>query len=149
MSMKLRQAYEYLLGEPLWWIFLAFFQPARFSREIEISGRRFWRRIIPMLRLALPMILVAYPLGLIEHASLIPFHLLLHPDITSFLLEPAIGLVIGIAAGIALGIAVGIALGIVGGIASGIAFSITSGIASGIAFSITVDTISGIAGSIT
>jgi AAA ATPase domain len=96
-----------------------------------------------MLRLAVPMFLVAYTFTLVGEAILRPFALLKYTDITSLLLMPMVWAVVGIAFGIALGIAF-VADGIALGIALGIAFGIAFGIAGGMTFSITF----GVAGSI-
>ncbi len=143
----MKKAWDYLLAEPFTWMFYAFFQPSRLEREFVPEGR--WQRFILMLRVILPMILLAYPIGVIGHLLLIPFHLVLHTEIVSILLETALGIAFGIVGGIAFGIAgeitFGIAFGIVGGIALGIVGGIAGGIAFSIAFSIALGIVGGIA----
>src|SRR5712692_6909567 len=63
-----QQAWHYVLAEPFTWLFYCFFQPARFKREFEVQS--LWRRIGLMLRLALPIFLVSYPLALVVQVIL-------------------------------------------------------------------------------
>src|SRR6266487_3357091 len=56
---RVKRAWQYLFIEPFIWLFYCFFQPARFRREVEI--RDLSKRIVPMLRLALPLFLISYP----------------------------------------------------------------------------------------
>src|SRR5437763_3019963 len=59
----MKRAWRYILMEPCSWLFYCFFQPARFKRECE--SKEFLKRMISMLRLALPMFLCSYPLAII------------------------------------------------------------------------------------
>src|SRR5216684_9054850 len=61
-----RLVWHYVLAEPFSWLFYCFFQPTRFKREFEAQS--LWKRIGPMLRLALPIFLVSYPLALVVQA---------------------------------------------------------------------------------
>src|SRR5205823_3537253 len=118
-------------------------QPQRFRREFETQYPRFRQRVVPMLRLIIPIFLVSYPLALASQAALIPLHL--EPsDAFLLLLNTALGVAGGIAFGVAVGIAFGVAVGIAGGIAVGIAGGIVGGIAGANAFGIA----GGIAGGI-
>src|SRR5215813_11910731 len=56
-------AWQYVIAEPFHWLFLCFFQPIRFSHEVDRTGifRRFWG----MLRLALPVFVLAALLALL------------------------------------------------------------------------------------
>src|SRR5947209_4083922 len=56
-----KQLWHRILGEPFVWLFYCFFQPARFRRQFE--GKSLGLRIVLMLRLALPLFLVSYPLA--------------------------------------------------------------------------------------
>jgi hypothetical protein len=58
-----KSARYYLVVEPFAWLFFCFFQPARFSQEIEQP--EVLRRIALMLRLVLPVFVVAYLLSLL------------------------------------------------------------------------------------
>ncbi|HYU72718.1 MAG TPA: hypothetical protein VEL31_08550 [Ktedonobacteraceae bacterium] len=106
----LKQTWHYLLVEPFSWMFYCFFQPGRFAREFD--KEHLLQRIVPMLRLALPMFLLSYPFGFAGQLLLIPLHLSRSSDISKILLSTAGGIAVGIAGGIAGGIAVGIAFGI-------------------------------------
>src|SRR6266480_3314690 len=55
--------WHYVLVEPFFWLFYCFFQPLRFRSEFEVPS--FWKRIVPMFRLALPIFLLAYPFAFI------------------------------------------------------------------------------------
>jgi hypothetical protein len=132
----MKRAWHYLLAEPCTCIFYALFQPRRFEREFVSEG--LWQRLLLMLRLTVPMFLLAYPIAVLGRIILIPFHLVLHTDIAFILLDTvlaiAVGIVGGIAAGIAVGIVVGIAVGITVGIAVGIAEGIVRGAATSLSF---------------
>src|SRR6266516_6700305 len=56
-----KHTWHYVLVEPFFWLFYCFFQPIRFKNEFE--AKSFWQRIVPMLRLALPIFLLSYPLA--------------------------------------------------------------------------------------
>src|SRR3989442_1218038 len=129
---NLHRAWHYWLAEPFTWLFYAFFQPQRFSREFETQYPRFRQRVVPMLRLIVPVFLAGYPLALAGRAVLIPLHLV-SPDASRLLLSAAYGIVFGIVFGIAVGIAVGITSAIAVGITAGITAGIAGGIAGGIA----------------
>lgn len=132
----IRRTWHYIFTEPFTWLFYSFFQPARFKREHETKG--LVKRMVSMLRLALPMFLCTYPLALLLHllwailpSSVASFVLLKPitinavtlPAITQFLLALAVTISIrllwsllwGIAAGIRGGIAWGLILCIAGG----------------------------------
>src|SRR5438105_15841228 len=98
----MKRAWQYLLAEPFTWIFYAFFQPRRLEREL--AAGTFRQRLRIMLRMVVPMALIAYPVAVIGQIVLIPFHILTHPDITNILLSSAIGIAPGIAVGIVVGI---------------------------------------------
>ncbi|HEY4032546.1 MAG TPA: AAA family ATPase [Ktedonobacteraceae bacterium] len=141
-----RAIWHYVWEEPFSWIRECFFQPAKFNREF--GGRTLFQRITSMLRLALPMFLVSYPLVLISRAICVAFHLLLLSNITGFLLILAIGVIVSIIVSIVVGITVGIAYGIVFGIAFSTAAGLTGSIAGDIALGITGGIAFGIAANI-
>ncbi len=130
----MKRVWEYLIVEPFTWIFYCFFQPATFAREFEINSP--WKRIVPMLRLAMLAFLVSYPLGIAERFILLKLSLVPNSSITSILFFTSIYILIGIAVGLAQGIAVNIAWGIIISIAGGIAGSIAGSILLGITGSI-------------
>ncbi len=145
-----RLAWHYVLAEPFTWLFYCFFQPARFRREFEVQS--FWKRIGLMLRLALPIFLVSYPLALVVQAILASsFPAIEVPvNIFTFLLTTAWatvfgvgwGIVGGIVGDIKLGIILGIALSI-GGIAGNYGFGIIEGVAAAIALGVIGGTVGG------
>src|SRR5205823_9736500 len=122
---------------PCIWLFYCFFQPSRFKRECE--SKDFLKRMISMLRLALPMFLCSYPLALggqiiggLERNLPVPIVInpvyrpdsLSGPSVMNFLLVMTLVSVISIAFGVLWGIAGGIA----GGIAWGLVLSIAGAI---------------------
>ncbi len=139
-----RQAWHYVLAEPFIWLFYCFFQPGRFKREFEVQS--LWRRIGLMIRLALPIFLVSYPLALVVQA------LASRPpaNIFSFLITTAWATVLGVGWGIVGGVLGDIRLGIIlgaalsiGGIAGNSALGIIEGIAVAIALGVIAGTIRG------
>jgi hypothetical protein len=130
----MKRAWHYLLAEPFPWLFYAFFQPRRLEREL--AAGKFTQRLVIMLRMVLPITLISYPIAVVGNILLIPFHLILHPSITSILLSSAfcIAFYIALSPSIssALSIAGSIAFCIAGGITGGTALSIEGGIAVGI-----------------
>src|SRR4051812_696872 len=115
---NLQRAWHYWLAEPFTWIFYIFFQPQRFAREFETQYLHFRQRVVPMLRLSIPLFLMGYPLALAGQTILISFHLM-PPDPFRLLLIAAVGVTVGIAVGIAGGIVFGIAVGIAGSVVFG------------------------------
>src|SRR5579859_6924314 len=126
----LKKPWHYVLIEPLTWIFYAFFQPARFEREYRQG--RFVQRIVMMLRLALPVFLVSYPLILVVNALFLPFHVTHITGLTQLLTNPLEGTAIGTVIGTVIGIVSGITGGIMGCIVVGIAGGIVGGTEGGI-----------------
>jgi hypothetical protein len=86
----MKRGWNYLLAKPFTWMFYAFFQPRRFDREFGQATLLLHLVLIP--RLVASIVLVSYPLVLLGRAILLPFHLLLHPDIASTLGEAAGGI---------------------------------------------------------
>ena len=166
-----KRAWCYLIVEPFTWVFYCFFQPGRFKRDFEVEG--FFKRVIPMVRLLLPMFLISYPLAFTVKIILYHFFpelapccfsttaaVVLGPDlvilllasleatITSFAFAILCGAVGGLAFGITFGSLVGAAFSAVFGIVGKAALSIASGIALGVAFGIAGGLLSVIARSI-
>src|SRR5450755_1335531 len=56
----LERGWRYLLAEPFIWIVYCFFQPARFQREIEIPGYFQLKRMGPILRVGIPLLLCSF-----------------------------------------------------------------------------------------
>ena len=57
---SLQRGWHYLLAELFIWITYCFFQPTRFQRELEISGYFRLKRIIPILRVSIPLFLGSF-----------------------------------------------------------------------------------------
>ena len=141
-----QQAWHYALAEPFTWLFYCFFQPARFKREFEVQS--FWKRIGLMLRLALPIFLVSYPLALVVQVILASsfFANGAPVNIFDFLLTTAWATVLGVGWGIVGGIVGDIRLGIILGTAlsiAGIAGNSALGIIEGVAAAIALGVIGG------
>src|SRR6266849_1577908 len=124
-----QQAWYYLLADPFTWLFYCFFQPALFKREFEAQSLS--KRIGPMLRLALPIFLISYPLALVVQAI---FASSSRVNLLSFLLTTAWATVLAVGWGTVGGIAADTSLGIVLGTAlsiGGITGSNMSGVIEG------------------
>lgn len=152
-----KQTWHYMLVEPFIWLFYCFFQPLRFKSEFEVQS--FWKRIVPMFRLALPTFLLSYPLAFAVQAILLSRFLPRGTsgqqlDILGFLLTTAWitfisvgwgtvgGLIGGIAGDISLGIILGTAFSI-GGVAGNSDLGIIVGITAAIALGAIVGTVKG------
>src|SRR5258708_2853302 len=101
----IERVWHYLLADPFTWLFYYFFQPAEFRREFETKD--FAERILPMLRLTLPIFLVSYPLSFFSNWWAI---------------------LLGTVGGVVLGIVGGIRWGIVGGIGLSVGLGLGLGI---------------------
>lgn len=147
MRSNLLRAWHYFVVEPFTWLFYAFFQPLRFRREIETQYRRFWQRIVPMLRLIIPILIVCILFMLIELIILVLFTRNF-PDVLSILLADlqvsAIGVITGIVFSIVDIIAFGIVFGITFGIAFGITFEVIYGVNDAIMFNVALGIVFGI-----
>jgi uncharacterized protein len=169
-----KEALYYILVEPFIWLFYCFFQPLRFNNEYEVQS--FWKRIIPMLRLILPVSLLSYPIAFAVQvilSSTFPRGGVLEQqlDIPGFLLTTAWitftsvgwgtvgGIIGGIAGDISLGIVLGTAfsiagvagnsrLGIIVGITAAIALGAISGTAKGTSWGMGIGVLGGIAAGI-
>ncbi len=134
-----KRVWHYLILEPLKWLFYCCFQPTTFKKEFEIKS--FWQRVVPMIRLALPIFLVSFPFVLagqfIPCEGSVGIDFSCHSE-TTWNLLPAIAeaTVTGVGLGVIWGIVGSIRWGIVGGIALGIVY--------GIAGSTNIDIIRGI-----
>lgn len=131
----MKLAWKYIIAEPFSWLFYCFFQPTKFKQDFEIKG--FWNRIMPMLRLALPLFLISYFLALptlaIPCGSIFHSTIGCYPNVSPQILNgnwylalvTAKNTLLSTALTCVLGIAVGILWGITGGVALGIVWSIT------------------------
>src|SRR6266849_6662642 len=137
-----------LVAEPFTWLFCYIFQPNRFKKDFEIGGLQILKRIVPMLKLALPMFICSYLLAVVT--CIISLKILTIVNAARFSFEDVfvldsnvVNLMFLVAQatiqGIILGIILGIVLGIRFGITLGIALAITMGIALGSGWSIGLD----------
>src|SRR5207248_8298851 len=126
----MRRVWRYVLAEPFMWLFYCFFQPGRFKRECE--SKDFLKRMISMLRLALPMFLYTYPLALgvqllggLERNLPVPIveNPMFRPD--SVTGPGLMHILLAIALASVVSIAFGVLWGIAGGLAGGIAWGMT------------------------
>src|SRR6266849_1719838 len=122
-----KRAWCYLIVEPFTWVFYCFFQPGRFKRDFEVEG--FFKRVIPMVRLLLPMFLISYPLAFTVKIILYHFFPELAPCCFSTTAAVVLGpdLVILLLASLEATItsfAFAILCGAVGGLAFGITFGL-------------------------
>src|SRR5690242_12994593 len=107
----LSRIWRYLLAEPCAWLFLCFFQPARF--ESEYGQRGFLQRIALLLRSVLPLFLLSYPFAVAVQV-LLPICLLsCAPFKVSF---TEMNLLLSAAQASALGIACGMVAGLLGNV---------------------------------
>lgn len=148
------------ITEPLFWIFLCFFQPGKFERDLNMKGsgkQLLLKRLRFMRRLLIPTFLCALPLSLlirfILYETLSSFHIL-HFFQKELLFQPPFtwqffiytetatyigvlfGLIGGVFGGLRAGIIVGIIWSVVNGISGGninlvIGLGASAGIASG------------------
>jgi uncharacterized protein len=149
-----KQLWHYLILVPLSWLFYCCFQPTKFKREFEITG--FLYRIIPMIRLALPIFIVSFSFVLVSQLILcqrfegIDFGC--HPNLFSFFstesspsaLQNTWSTFLAMAWASALGVGLGVIWGIVGSIKWGITGGMALAIVEGIAGSTHIDIIRGI-----
>src|SRR2546421_228542 len=118
----LSRIWRYLLAEPGTWLFLCFFQPARF--ESEYGQRFFLQRMALLLRSVLLLFLLSYPFA-VAMQVLLPNCLL---SCTSFKASFAgMNLLLPVAQASALGIACGMVAGLLGDVGVGIVLGIALG----------------------
>lgn len=157
LSIVLLHAWRYLLGEPLKWIFLCFFQPTRFRENYEQLS--LMARFVCSLRLLLPVFLLAYILNLLtlpirilfqafyfSAGPITPLQLL---SVSLYFIDPlikdtALGIGVGFLVGmlfseLSVSVILAIALGVVGltvgkeqlGIFNGLGFACALGLVGG------------------
>ena len=120
---NLQHAWHYFISEPFTWIFYVFFQPDRFTREVEARYPGIGRRVMPMLKLIVPIFLldclIGLPLALMLGILFFPPHFFSH-HISFFISRIEISIIVCFAFGILCGIIYSIAASIGSGIAAGI-----------------------------
>src|SRR5260370_19482049 len=122
---RLKQIWQYAFMEPFTWIFYCFFQPVRFRREFEVPGYFKLKRLLPMLRVTLPLFFCSYLCTIVSFLIVeyphSPFFASFSAFVNFVLISYAERLFIGIAV-------FGIAGGFILGIGRGIIFSIICGL---------------------
>ena len=134
--MMMERVYHDGIREPLRWITLAVFQPARFRATCEPAG---WRQRARMLaKLVVPLFLLSFLLVTLVRVMPLPAHLLVWSDEPhglplSHWLVSAIGVTFGLVVGLVFGTIWGVAFGIVVSFTAGVVFGLPGGLASGLA----------------
>jgi len=152
---QLQRVWNMLATEPCTWIFYCFFQPTRFRKEWEIQDVR--KRVLPMLRLILPMVLISFALSvalallvhfLLREQGLYHTHALLLAEqpnyIRSFLTVTLLTIPIIVMLGIIYGLSSGISLGVGASLAVDLLFCFAGGFAEHPLESSPLETIGGI-----
>jgi len=115
------------IREPLRWIALAVFQPARFRETCEPTGLR--QRIAMQVRLIVPLFLLSFLLVILVRVLPLPAHLLVWSDEAHGLrlgpwLVSAIGVIFGLVLGLVFGAIRGVSFGIVISLTAGVVFGL-------------------------
>lgn len=140
--MKQGQKWQHSIAELFRYIFYAFFQPARLTRELQPSSRG--GKLLLMLKLIVPMFVVACLITLVNDTFLLLLGQLKQTATPTTPLKQAFGIMFAIALGcassiifsITLSITFSVTLSIFAGIALGGMLSIAPGIIFGITFGI-------------
>jgi hypothetical protein len=126
-SMIMKRIYHTEIGEPLHWIALAVFQPARFQMTYEPGGFR--QRSLMLARLIIPLFLLSWMLVMLVRFIPLPSHMLVWSDEAHGLpwsqWEVA-------AIGVTFGLVVGLLFGMIRGVSFGIVVSLTAGVVFGL-----------------
>jgi len=127
--MMMERVYHDGIREPLRWITLAVFPPARFRATCEPAG---WRQRARMLaKLVVPLFLLSFLLVTLVRVMPLPAHLLVWSDEPhglplSHWLVSAIGVTFGLVVGLVFGTIWGVAFGIVVSFTAGVVFGLPS-----------------------
>jgi hypothetical protein len=123
----MKHIYYVGIGEPLHWIALAVFQPARFRITYEPGGLR--QRGLMLVRLIVPLFLLSWVLAILVRFIPLPSHVLVWSDEAHGLpwsqWEVA-------AIGVTFGLVVGLLFGVIQGVSFGIVVSLTAGVVFGL-----------------
>lgn len=123
----MERVYHEGIREPLRWIALAVFQPARFQAACEPTGFR--QRTAMQARLIVPLFLLSFLLVTLVQVVPLPAHLLVWSDEPHELpLSPWLVSAIGVT----FGLVVGLVFGTIWGVAFGIVVSFTAGVVFGL-----------------
>jgi len=125
--MLIERVYHEGIREPLRWMTLAAFQPARFQETYEATSFR--QRAGMLARLIVPLFLLSLLLVVLVRVLPLPAHLLVWSDESHELrLSPWLVSAIGVT----FGLAVGLLFGAIRGVAFGIVVSLTAGVVFGL-----------------
>src|SRR5258705_11926236 len=114
--------WQYLLAEPCTGLFLCFFQPNRCGTEYEQQG--VLKRIVLMLRLALPLFLLTYPFAVALQVLLSDCLFSCHTTASS---SVSIGILLFIVQATALGIGCSMVAGLLGDTGLGVVLGVALG----------------------
>src|SRR5215471_9419828 len=123
----MKRIYHAVIGQPLHWIALAVFQPARFRMTYEPGGVR--QRGLMLARLLVPLFLFSWVFVMLVRFIPLPSHVLVWSDEAHGLpwsqWEVA-------AIGVTFGLGVGLLFGVMRGVSFGIVVSLTAGVVFGL-----------------
>ena len=125
--MIIGRVYHDGIGEPLHWLALAVFQPARFQETCEPTSFR--QRAAMFARLIIPLFLLSMLLVTLVRVLPLPSHLLVWSDEAHGLpwspwLVSAIGVTFGLVLGLVFGAIRGVAFGIIVSLTAGVVFGL-------------------------
>src|SRR5215471_18326375 len=110
----MKRIYHAVIGQPLHWIALAVFRPARFRMTYEPGGFR--QRCLMLARLIMPLFLLSWMLAMLVRFIPLPSHMLVWSDEAHGLpwsqWEVA---AIGVTFGLLVGLLVGLLFGVIRG----------------------------------
>lgn len=126
-SLMMKRVYQAGIGEPLHWIALAVFQPARFRMTYEPGGVR--QRGLMLARLIVPLFLFSWVLVMLVRFIPLPSHVLVWSDEAHGLPwsqweVAAIGVTFGLGVGMLFGVSRGVSFGIVVSLTAGVVFGL-------------------------
>jgi hypothetical protein len=123
----MKHVYHAGIGEPLHWIALAVFQPARFRMTYEPGGLR--QRGLMLARLIIPLFLLSWMLALLVRLIPLPSRVLVWSDEAHGLPWSQWEIA---AIGVTFGLGVGLLFGVIRGVSFGIVVSLTAGVVFGL-----------------
>jgi hypothetical protein len=126
-NLMMKRVYHAGIGEPLHWIALAVFQPARFRMTYEPGGFR--QRGLMLARLIVPLFLLSWVFAMLVRFIPLPSHVLVWSDEAHGL--PWSQWVVA-AIGVTFGLVVGLLFGVIRGVSFGIVVSLTAGVVFGL-----------------
>src|SRR5215469_16011922 len=123
----MKRVYHAGIGEPLHWMALAVFQPARFQMTYEPGGLR--PRGLMLARLIVPLFLLCWMLAMLVRFLPLPSHVLVWSDKAHGLPwsqweVAAIGVTFGLGVGMLFGVSRGVSFGTVVSLTAGVVFGL-------------------------